>query len=208
MAQDLAGRVVGRWTVVEYVGKSYWKCRCECGTVKNVFTGNLTASKTLSCGCLRKEVVSVTSRTHGLSKTAEYRVWAGMKRRCQNKNDKAYADYGGKGVTVCQQWSDSFESFLADVGKRPSAKHEIDRIDNSKGYEPGNCRWATRSAQANNKTNNRPITFNGTTQTLAAWGRATGIGSVTIQFRLDHGWTIERALTTPAEKGRNQFSKA
>lgn len=195
--KDLSGTICGRWTVLTYLGKSYWLCRCECGTERAVFTGNITDKKSLSCGCLRDEMASKKNRTHGLSKTAEYKVWAGMKRRCQNPNEKAYADYGAKGVTVCQRWHDSFEAFLEDMGKRPSPKHEIDRIENSKGYEPGNCRWATRPEQAQNKTSNRSITFRGVTRVCAEWARVLGIHRSTIEYRLDHGWTVEDALTRP-----------
>lgn len=205
-AKDLISQMFGRWTVIAYLGRSQWLCCCECGTEKSIFTGNLSGGKTKSCGCFRDDQASKKSRTHGLTKTAEYKVWAGIKRRCLNKSEKSYNDYGARGITICKRWSDSFEAFLEDVGPRPSPQHTIERIDNEKGYEPNNCRWATRDEQAVNKRNNRRITFLGVTRVLAEWARLTGIHRATIEYRLDHGWSVEHTLTTPARIGRNQFS--
>lgn len=151
---DIAGKRFGRWTALRYESGSYWICRCDCGSVKRIFSGNLKNGKSRSCGCLRDEIVSACQTTHGLTKSAEYKVWAGIKRRCLNPNDRSFREYGGRGITICRAWSEQFESFLACVGKRPSDNHSIDRIDNSRGYEPGNCRWATRSQQMKNR---RPL---------------------------------------------------
>lgn len=203
--KDLTGQSFGRWTVLSYAGKSYWICRCECGKERAVFTGNLKNGKSASCGCLRDEIVSNVQSTHRLTGSPEYKVWAGIKRRCQNENEDSYHNYGGRGIKMCQRWADSFEAFLADVGSRPSASHSIERIENSNGYEPGNCKWATKSEQAANTRHNRLIEFNGETLHAAEWSRRTGIKRSTILFRLDHGWSIERTLTTPAKVGRNQF---
>jgi hypothetical protein len=204
--KDLTGRKFHRWTVRAYLGKSYWLCLCECGAERRLFTGNLTSGKSRSCGCLRAEVVSKTSRRHGLSKTAEYKVWAGIKRRCLNPNDASFPAYGGSGVTVCDRWASSFEAFLADVGSRPSASHTIERADNAKGYEPGNCRWASRTEQNRNKGNNRVVEFRGVRRTVSEWAALVGVGASTLQWRLAHGWAADDALTTPARRGRNQFS--
>lgn len=204
--QDIIGKRFNRWTVKAYSGKSYWLCVCDCGTEKQIFSGNLVNGKTMSCGCWRDEKNSRDNKTHGLTKTVEYRIWAGVKRRCFNMNDASYPAYGGSGVMMCRRWSESFEAFLTDMGNRPSPQHTIDRIDNTKGYEPGNCRWATRLEQAQNKTNNRIITLNGISNVSAEWARVTGIHRATIEFRLDHGWSVEDALTVPVVRGRNQFS--
>lgn len=205
--KSLVGQTFGRWTVIAYNGQSHWQCRCECGTERPVFTGNLKGGKSTSCGCLRDEIVSSVQTTHGLTRSAEYKVWAGIKRRCLNPRDQSYVHYGAVGVTICPQWADSFETFLADVGTRPSPQHTIDRIDNSNGYEPDNCRWATRAEQNRNKRNNRFLTFRGKTQTIAEWSRETGLHHSLIQCRLSLGWSVEAALTRPPVLGRNQFSE-
>lgn len=140
---------------------------------------------------------------HGHAKrgeiTSEHRIWAAMRERCNNQWCKAYPNYGGRGITVCERWS-SFENFLADMGRRPSLGHSIDRIDNDGPYSPDNCRWATRVEQ---KANQRPrkdavwIEHDGHRKTLDDWARALGIRYGTLYQRLAKGWSTERALTTP-----------
>jgi hypothetical protein len=196
--KNLVGHRFSRWLVLDYLGKSMWRCRCDCGNERLVFTGALTHKKSTSCGCLRAEIASKKSTTHGLTKSPEYKTWAGVKRRCYNENEKAYESYGAAGITMCQEWRDSFEAFLAHMGPKPSMDHTIDRIKNEKGYEPDNCRWATKAEQNRNKRNNRLLTFRGVTQTLAEWTRSTNLSHGTIQQRLDRGWSIERTLTLPA----------
>jgi hypothetical protein len=124
--------------------------RCDCGTVKTIALRALGTS-TNSCGCLGKETTSARSRKHGKTGTTEYRIWQSMKWRCLNPNYKPYPNYGGRGITVCDRWRDSFEAFLADVGPRPSPKHTLDRIDNDGDYEPGNVAWRTRKEQNQNR---------------------------------------------------------
>lgn len=197
LIKNLVGVRVHRWTVLEYVGRSYWKCKCDCGTVRDIFTGNLSAKKTRSCGCLRAELASIRSARHRLARSDEYKVWAGVKRRCNNSKDKTYPMYGGRGIKVCDRWSRSFEAFLDDMGKRPSPAHSIDRYPNQTGnYEPANCRWATRQQQSENKKNNRYLSLNGETRTLTEWSRRLGVTHETIRQRIGRGWSIERALTT------------
>jgi len=191
--KDLTGKRFGMRTVLRYLGKSYWLCRCDCGNEHKVFTGNI--GKTNSCGCDRSRVTAEHKTTHGLYGTPEYKTWAGMKRRCLNKNENAYARYGGAGITICERWLNSFESFVADMGPKPSPQHSIDRIDNAKGYEPTNCRWATRLEQARNLRSNRNISFNGETKALSEWAAQTGIDHRLISYRLEAGWPVEKALT-------------
>lgn len=135
------------------------------------------------------------TKTHGMSKTALYRLWRAMITRCFNPQYKGYENHGGREISVCREWKDSFESFYADMGDRPSPQHSLERIDNNADYTPGNCRWATRLEQANNKRNNRLLTCNGVTKTVAEWERETGIVSSVIRHRIDRsGVSVERAL--------------
>jgi hypothetical protein len=131
--------------------------------------------------------------------TDEYISWHAMMSRCFNPKWPNYADYGGRGVTVCAEWQD-YRRFLADMGRRPSSEHSIDRYPNREGnYEPGNCRWATRSEQARNRVSNTVLTLAGVSLPLVAWAARTGIGRVTIKSRLDRGWSVEAALSTPVD---------
>jgi len=132
-----------------------------------------------------------------------YNVWKKMRRRCGNPKDDHYHWYGAKGVSVCNRWHD-FRTFKADMGERPSAKHSIDRIDNSKGYEPGNCRWATQQEQNRNRAANTYITHNGKTQCLAAWSEELGGSRMLVSGRLRDGWSEIEAVTTPVLKGTNR----
>lgn len=130
--------------------------------------------------------------------TAEYRIWRSIKRRCLMPNEPAYPRYGGRGIIICDRWLESYEHFLADMGRRPSEDHSIDRFPDKNGnYEPGNCRWATEEQQQNNRNNNLLLTFNGKTMTARQWSRAIGIKAGTIQWRKSKGWSDERTLLQP-----------
>jgi len=149
----------------------------------------------LSCSSLLKNITHGGAR-HG-KRLPEYRPWCAIKTRCLNPNDRSYPAYGGRGITICDRWQDSFENFLADMGPRPTVLHSIDRIDNDRGYEPGNCRWATSRDQARNTRRNRALTFNGETQCIRAWEEQLGFGRGVINARLKLNWSVERALTEP-----------
>lgn len=138
-----------------------------------------------------------TQTKHGESRhnaqTAEYGVWVDMRKRCRNWNHHAFKYYGGKGVRVCDRWN-SYENFLADMGRRPSPSHSIDRIDSTKDYSPENCRWATRIEQCRNKSDNKLLTLNGATRCVAEWAEVLGISVNTIRKRIRLGYTDEQAL--------------
>lgn len=125
----------------------------------------------------------------------EWTVWCSMKQRCSNPKAVQFANYGGRGIQVCQRWM-KFDNFLADMGFRPSREHSLDRIDNSKGYSPDNCRWATHQEQQRNIRTNVRVTFQGLDLTVAEWSAKTGIPASALYQRFDEGWDAARALTT------------
>ena len=180
--------------------KAQWLCRCDCGNERLAVSQSLKEGVAQSCGGLRRE----NACTHGLSKVNNktYRTWGQIKQRCGNPNCAGAELYQSRGVIICARWKESFENFLADMGEAPSPSHSIDRIDNSGNYEPGNCRWATPVEQANNRSDNRPITFRRRTQTLSAWSRELGIKRPTLDNRIRTGWSVERAFTTPSGGAR------
>lgn len=136
----------------------------------------------------------VATTTHGMWKTAEWRSWSGMRQRCR-PGDKDYANYGGRGIVVCDRWTESFENFYADMGPKPSPRHSLDRIDVNGHYEPGNCRWATASEQALNRRTSVMVEFRGEALPLKEWAQRTGIEYNLLSQRLSRGWSIEKALT-------------
>lgn len=203
--KDLGGQVFGRLLVLSYAGKASWNARCECGVLKTIRSNHLISGRSRSCGCLSREMTAARRRSHGEScggkVSAEYAAWSKMKSRCYDENDKEYHNYGGRGIQVSQRWVDSFENFLADVGRRPTARHSLDRYPDQNGdYSPGNVRWATLKEQGRNKRTNKLLSFGGRTQCLSAWAEELGIDQNTLGMRLLGGWSVERALTTPLQK--------
>ena len=212
-ATDMTGQQFNYWTVASRAGtmegkakKALWNCVCKCGTERVLAGGDLRSGHSKSCGCYQKEVVSEVNSTHGMRQSREYAAWCAMMTRCTNQNSIAYANYGGRGIKVCDRWK-SFENFYADMGDANGLT--LDRIDVNGNYEPSNCRWATRKEQGNNKRNNNVIEFDGKRMTAMQWSDATGIGESTIRRRLRLGWPVEKALTEKPVVGRNQtWSKA
>lgn len=150
--ENKTGMKFGRLAVISrglnLGSKVRWLCVCECGKQVQVDANSLAQGLTTSCGCAR---FGANHATHRRTNTPEYHSWSGIKQRCLNPRSHAFENYGARGIKVCQQWIDSFEQFLADVGSRPGVGYSIDRIDNDGNYEPGNVRWATASEQSNNQ---------------------------------------------------------
>ncbi len=196
---SLVGRTFGQWTVVASAEKRgalrCWHAVCACGTRSEVYGASLLRGASLSCGCLRSAASAVRMRTHGQTGTTAYATYASMLARCENPNARAFARYGGRGITVCARWRD-FAVFLADMGPKPSPSHSIDRIDNDRGYEPGNCRWATKKEQARNTRANLLIEIDGVTRCAAEWQEIAGIPQQTLNNRYRRG-VRGRALLVP-----------
>ena len=185
---NLEGRVFGRWTVVgrssvSCAGKVTWDCVCVCGNTKPVTSNGLMTGDSKSCGCLHREMSSVSATKHGLIGVPEYKVYQDMKRRCYDSTRNDYVRYGGRGIFVCDRWLESFAHFYADMGPRGKGL-TLERIDNECPYSPENCKWATIKEQNNNSRKNRPITHNGVTHNLSTWAEIAGIPVVTLFNRL------------------------
>lgn len=186
-ADDLTGARFGLLTLVaptaeRKFGYLVWKCACQCGGTAFVSTQKLKSGYGLDCGCVRKRIAS-----------PEYQIWKGIKKRCSLNGH--HLRYAGRGITMCERWND-FSAFLADMGHRPSPQHSIDRINNDGNYEPGNCRWATWSQQLRNTSRSVSLTFRGETRPLLEWAERYGLTEKMLRSRIDHGWDIERALTS------------
>lgn len=212
-AEDLTGKKFGRLTVVSRAEnylykcgctKIKWNCRCECGNTLSVFTANLKSGITQSCGCLQRELLGNRMRTHGMTNSSLYVVWCDMKDRCYNTNNKEYKNYGGRGITICNEWKENFESFyewsMKNGYKEEKSKSgrnilTIDRINNDGNYCPENCRWIKQKEQMKNTSKNNYIEYNGERKTLTDWAREYGIHRRTLSSRITTlGYTFEEAI--------------
>ena len=177
LVNDLTGKRFGRLTVigVEDNGKrkTYYACQCDCGNVKVIRSDALLSGRTLSCGCKKKEQDKVNltaNHSHKMSGTRLYNIWSGLKGRCNNPNDPRYDRYGGRGISVCEEWNKSFQSFYDwAISNGYSEDLTIDRIDNDGNYEPANCKWSNNKEQCNNRVTNINIKIGNTTKTLTEW---------------------------------------
>lgn len=198
---DLTGKQFGRLTVLERAtGGGYvkWRCRCSCGNEVVVHGTSLKSGDTRSCGCLKGELTSVRKTVHGDTGSRLYRIWICMKKRCFNPNAHSYKMYGGRGITVCDEWRNNYASFRDwALANGYSEDLSIDRIDNNGNYEPKNCRWATIAQQDNNRRNNRFIPFYGEIYTVSEWARILGMNKGTLLDRLNGSKSIEDAFLKP-----------
>ncbi len=210
--KDLRGHTFDRLTAIEPAVKDKngwkWRCQCECGNEVLVYGWQFGTIH--SCGCLAREKSAERKRTHGRSKTRLMPIWLSMKQRCLNPHSRAYKNYGARGITVCDEWLNSFEAFekwAIENGYDENALRgecTLDRIDNNGNYEPSNCRWIAMSKQQRNKRTNRLITYKNETLSIAEWSRKLGIPYATIRGRLNAGKRMDEVLSTSRVKYRWQ----
>lgn len=203
---DITGERFGKLVARENIGsnhkgKALWKCDCDCGAECIVEGTQLRSGKTKSCGCLVRDTMRRIATVHGMSKSRIYVIYRCMIQRCYDVNYTGYIKYGARGITVCEQWRSSFESFYDwAINNGYDDTLTIDRIDNDKGYSPDNCRWATNRVQANNRRSNIIITANGETHTLKEWSDISGIGYSCLSYRWHSGWDIRDMFIPKGEK--------
>lgn len=206
---DLKGKRFGKLTVIEKAPnkgvKTTWLCNCDCGNTTIARTNCLRKGQTKSCGCLITEVLKERNTRHGMYGIRLYRVWHSMKIRCYAENNSSYARYGGRGITICDEWLDfkNFYDWSIENGYIEDADFgecTLDRMDNDGNYCPENCRWISMKQQQRNKRSNHLITHNGETKTIAEWAEEFQISPSVINTRLYRGWNEIKALTTPLRK--------
>ena len=205
--EDLTGQKFNKLTVIKRVendkrNNSRWLCKCDCGNEKIISGYHLKRASIVSCGCYIREITSKRSKTHEKTNLKLYDVWAAMKTRCYNKNRKEYKNYGGRGITVCDEWKDNFMTFynwaMANGydENAPRGECTIDRIDVNGNYEPNNCRFVNMKVQQNNKRNNCLITYNNETRSITEWSKTLNISVNAMRDRLKkYNNCIEKAFT-------------
>lgn len=193
---DLSGKKFGRLTALYRINnyhkkRVYWLCVCDCGNLKEVSSSDLTCNNTKSCGCLPKGIIK-----HGLRYTRLYTIWCKIKNRCYDSSASNYPRYGGRGITICDEWLNdptAFYTWSIDNGYQDTLS--IDRIDNNKGYSPNNCRWTNATQQGRNKRNNKSFTINGETRCLSEWCEIYNLKYATVWNRVYNlHWSIEKSL--------------
>lgn len=197
---DLTGQKFGRFLVIAKSvsmnkKRPLWHVRCDCGAERVVRGWDLRRGETKSCGCYNRDVARKRATTHGLKGTTTYVSWINMLDRCRRENNSSFKRYGNRGITVCSRWKE-FEKFFQDMGSRPSGL-TLERIDNNAGYFPGNCRWASRQQQANNRCTTRSLTFGNKTMPISVWSKELGLSKSAVSSRLRAGWSVSRALSQP-----------
>lgn len=208
---DLTGKRFGRLVVIgraDNKGKeTYWKCKCDCGSIKEINGNRLRNGRTKSCGCLKRNikfdssVQNNSNLTHGKSKTRLYRIYQKMKRRCYRPEEKYYENYGGRGIDICDEWREDFQAFYDWAMENGySDDLSIDRRDNDKGYSPDNCKWSTAKEQANNTRSTIFITYKGNRKPVSEWSKIIGIRQDTLSNRKRKGWSDEKCIETPLNR--------
>jgi hypothetical protein len=194
---DLTGQQFARLTVRGLVGfkwrNAVWLCLCECGKEVEVKAGQIVNGRTKSCGCYKAETVSKRFKTHGNTESAAYKAWCNMKTRCENLSRRTYHRYGGRGITICARWLNSFENFYADMGD-PPARHSLDRKENDGNYCPENCKWSTNKQQTNNTSRCRFVTIDGIKMTVTQAAERYGVSQFTIYGRMNRGLCDSEAV--------------
>lgn len=206
---NLTGKRFGKLVVIKTAGKTkngayLWQCKCDCGNEIIANVGNLKNGHTKSCGCLRVDRCKTNFTKHGLEHTRLYGIWSDMRLRCYDEKNIAYHRYGGRGITICDEWKNDVKAFY-DWATANGYKDSltIDRIDNDGNYCPENCRWATVKEQASNRRSNILVTHNGKTQTMKKWANEVGTPYKVVWARMQKlGWSAERALTESVKKGK------
>lgn len=208
---NIIGQKFNRLTVLELFKKEqvylfngkkngfryFYTCLCDCGKLTVVAKSHLLSGHTQSCGCI--------SQKHLKTDTRLFRIWNGIKGRCFNKNNNKFKNYGGRGISIYEEWKNDFKAFYDwSMANGYQEDLTIDRIDNNGNYEPNNCRWVSQKVQQNNKSNSCLIEYNGKSLTLSQWAELYGLNYSTVKSRLSYGWTIEKALLTPVKTIDNQ----
>jgi len=213
---DILGMRFNYLLVKEYLGRvgkhHEYLCACDCGVDKVVHRSLLKSGHTTSCGCYFRSICWKNRTTHGHTvrnkegkfDSPEYQAWASMKDRCTRMSHPSYHNYGGRGITICTEWLNDFPKFLLDMGPRPGRAYSLDRIDNNRGYEIGNVRWATRRQQGNNTRTCLQLEVEGATRTLSEWCRIFGRNRSLVTSRLQMGWPLVKALRQPSERETGQ----
>jgi hypothetical protein len=174
---------------------------CTCGKQKRLRVHSVLDGNTRSCGCLKSRRTKEIFTTHGDTGTTEYLAYAEMRKRCLNPNNHAYTRYGGRGITICQRWMDGYQNFLADMGRRPSPDHSLDRIDNEAGYSPENCRWALADTQAKNRRSSRMFTYEGRSYCMKDLAARLGVSLPTVRWRANAGMSGDEIAKDISDSG-------